>query len=47
MADLIDIVRQQKNQGKSLIEIQKWLRDNGYSVPYAEVKITYQKVLKE
>lgn len=33
--------------GWSLLEIIKKLRDDGYSIPYLEIKQIFNKVLKE
>lgn len=41
---LEEIVKIKKSDGMSLIEIQKYLRDNNMIVPYNEVKIIFLKI---
>ena len=39
--DLKDIIRRLKADRKTAIEVQKWLRDNNYAIPWVETKQIY------
>ena len=41
---LDNIVKRLKAQGMSAIECQKWLRDNGYAIPWVETQKVYNRV---
>ncbi|GAH87207.1 unnamed protein product [marine sediment metagenome] len=42
--ELKDIVKRLKGEGKSAIEVQKWLRDNNYGIPWVETSKIYMSV---
>ena len=42
--DLKDIIRRLKADRKTAIEVQKWLRDNNYAIPWVETKRIYIQV---
>lgn len=44
MAELADIIKRLKAEGKSAIEVQKWLRDNNYAIPWVETMKIYTNV---
>lgn len=41
---LKDIIKSQKAQGKTAIEIHKWLRDNNMSIPWMETQKIFNQV---
>jgi len=41
--DLIDIVRRKKAEGLTAIQVQKWLRDNNYGIPWVETQKLYNQ----
>lgn len=41
--ELIDIIRRKKAEGLSAIMVHKWLRDNGYAIPWVETSKLYVK----
>lgn len=41
--ELIDIIRRKKAEGLSAIQVQKWLRDNGYAIPWVETAKLYMQ----
>lgn len=40
---LIEIIRKLKAQGMPAIVVQKWLRDNGYAIPWVETRKLYSQ----
>jgi len=44
---LEQIIEEQYKQGKTAIEIQKYLRDNNMNVSFTEVKIIFNKLLNK
>lgn len=41
--ELLDIIRSKKAEGLSAIQVQKWLRDNNYAIPWVETMKLYGK----
>lgn len=41
---MTDLIASLKKSGMTAIQVQKYLRDNGYAVSWLETRITYQKV---
>lgn len=39
--ELIDLIRRLRNQGLTAIQVQKWLRDNNYAIPWVETRKVY------
>lgn len=42
--DEYELIRRQKAQGKSAIEVQRWLRENGYAIPWVQTVAIYNNV---
>ena len=43
---LEEIIEQQRKQGKTIIQVHKYLRDNNMSVPFVIVRKLYRKEKK-